>query len=190
MTDVENAETSNISGITPVLGIKSYEDAVAHYVDWLGFNLDWEWREAPGRPVIMAISRDDVSLMLNESPDSAMGSWITLGVTGIQALADEWNGRRSGSATVVEGPPYEILEIHVTDSCGNRLVFQQQPSAQEKAEREARRPEIRSYIRQQLSAGASCPTPAEVVEAIGGPIGMAMEILCEFPEYEQATRRK
>lgn len=68
--------------------------AVAHYVDWLGFNLDWEWREAPGRSVIMAISHDGVSLMLNEDDERSVGSWLTLSVTHLQALADEWNPKR------------------------------------------------------------------------------------------------
>ncbi|MDK1023881.1 MAG: hypothetical protein QGD92_06575 [Gammaproteobacteria bacterium] len=44
-----------IMEIVPVLGIGSYDEAVAHYVDWLGFDLDREWREevvdAIGRPL-------------------------------------------------------------------------------------------------------------------------------------------
>lgn len=39
----------NMTRIGPVLRILSYEDAVAYYVDWLGFTIDWEWRETPGR---------------------------------------------------------------------------------------------------------------------------------------------
>ena len=34
----------------PVLRIGSYEEAVDHYADWLGFKLEWDWREAPGQP--------------------------------------------------------------------------------------------------------------------------------------------
>ena len=30
--------------IVPNLRIGSAREAIAFYVDWLGFNLDWEWR--------------------------------------------------------------------------------------------------------------------------------------------------
>ena len=80
MTADNAAEAPNIATIIPVFGIGSYDEAVAHYVDWLGFNLDWEWRSAPGRPVIMAISRPGVGLMLNEANTSAVGSSLVLHV--------------------------------------------------------------------------------------------------------------
>ena len=201
MTDVTHNEAADnsteapkITGMVPVFGIKSYAEAVAHYVDWLGFKLDWEWREAPGRPVIMSISRDGVSVMLNEADETAnigvaRGAWLTLSVTGIYALADEWNAKRPNSVTVIDGPPYEFPEIHVIDPSGNRLVFGQQVSSQEEALRQERKPYMRDYIRRRLADDHECPTPKEVVKAIGGPIGIAIEILCEFPEYGQATRR-
>jgi hypothetical protein len=48
---------------------------------------------------------------------------------------------------------------------------------------------MRDFIRQRLAEGKPCPTPEEVVEAIGRPPGLAMDVLGEFPEYEQAARR-
>lgn len=186
--DGNSKEAPQITGMVPVFGIRSYEEAVAHYVDWLGFNLDWEWREAPGRRVIMAISRDGVSLMLNEDDESAIGSWLTLNVTNLYALADEWNDRRHHSVTVAIEPPYDIPSIFLTDPFGNRMDFQQPISAEEKEARKHRASLMRDYIRQRLADGNSCPTPQEVVDAIGRPLGLAMDILCEFPEYEEATR--
>ena len=57
-------EEPRIERMVSVFGISSYTEAVAHYIGWLGFNLDWEWRQAPGQPVIMGISRDKI------------GSWV------------------------------------------------------------------------------------------------------------------
>ncbi len=187
-SDGNSAGTSKITGIVPVFGIRSYKEAVAHYVDWLGFNLDWEWREAPGRPVIMAISRDGASLMLNEDDELAVGSWLTLRVTHLHALADEWNAKRPNSVIVAVEPPYDIPSVLLTDPFGNRMDFQQPVSAEEAEVRKRRASLMRDYIRQQLAGGNPCPTPEEVVEAIGRPLGLAMNILCEFPEYEQPTR--
>ncbi len=180
--------TVKITGMVPVFGINSYEAALAHYVDWLGFNIDWEWREAPGRPVIMSISRGEVSLMLNEGDDQSMGSWLTLNVTDLQALADEWNERKPGVAIVAISPPYDIPSIFLTDPFGNRMDFQQPLSDEETATRKNLTAKMRDYIRERINNGNTCPTPQEVVDAIGRPIGMAMDVLCEFPEYEQQTR--
>ena len=34
-----------IDTIVPVFGVGSYEETVSHYVEWLGFKVDWEYRE-------------------------------------------------------------------------------------------------------------------------------------------------
>ena len=62
---------ANITRIRPVLHIHSYDEAVAFYVAWLGFRIEWEWREAPGKPVIMEISRDGVDIHLVEGGDES-----------------------------------------------------------------------------------------------------------------------
>ncbi|MCH8292965.1 hypothetical protein IH992_17895, partial [Candidatus Poribacteria bacterium] len=123
-SDGNSGEMPKITEIVPVFGIGSYDEAVAHYVDWLGFNLDWEWREAPGRPVIMAISRDGVSLMLNEHPASSSASSLVLKVTDIYAFAEEWNAKRPNSVTVDIEPPYDIPSISLRDPFGNSMDFQ------------------------------------------------------------------
>ena len=180
--------THRIMEVETVFGIGSYDEAVGFYVDWLGFNLEWEWREAPGRPVIMAISRDGVSLMLNEHPDSPSASTLVLRVNDLGAFAEEWNSRRPNSVTIDVGPPYEIPTVSLRDPFGNRLDFEQPISAEEQAARDERIPRMRDHICHQLADDGACPTPEQVVEAIGGPLGLAMKILGEFPEYEQATR--
>ena len=34
-----------IDTIVPVFGVGSYEETVSHYFEWLGFRVDWEYRE-------------------------------------------------------------------------------------------------------------------------------------------------
>ena len=180
--------THRIAEVVPVFTIGSYDEAVVFYVDWLGFSLDWEWREAPGRPVVMAISRDGVSLMLVEQTDSPSASWLNLKVDDLGAFAEEWNSRRPNSVTVGVSPPYEIPTVSLQDPFGNRLDFEQPVSAEEQAARDARIPHMREYIRHRLADHGVCPAPEQVVEAVGGPIGLAIEIMGEFPEYEHAAR--
>jgi hypothetical protein len=182
-------DAPEITEIIPVFGIDSYAEAVAHYVDWLGFNLDWEWRETPTSPVIMAVSRQGASLMLNEFSDSATASSLVLKVNDLAAFAREWNGRRAGSAEIVIAEPYDIPTISVKDACGNHMDFQQPESAEEEALRLQRAIAMREYIRSRLDTGHDCPTAAEVVDAVGRPPGLAMDVLCEFPEYQTASQQ-
>ena len=173
-----------VTEVVPVFGIASYDEAIAFYVDWLGFSIDWEWREGPGRPVIMSISRDGVSLMLNEYPDSPSASWLSLKVNDLSAFAGEWNARRPDSAAIDISPPYELPTVSFQDPFGNRLDFEQPISAEEQAARDERVPLMRSYIRRYQAHDGAYPTPEQVVEAVGGPLGLAIEVLGEFPERE------
>jgi hypothetical protein len=186
MTDGNDTTSPNITLTTPVFGIRSYDDAVAYYVDWLGFNLDWEVRSPATSPVIMRVSRDGLALCLNEHPSVACGFGILLETTDLDALAAEWNSRRPGSVEVYLQPPYEIPCVELTDPFGNEMHFQGVLPDEEWAAREKRQVRMRAYIRQRLADGHACPTPDEVVEAIGRPVGLAMAALSKFPEYEGA----
>jgi hypothetical protein len=64
------AEQPILHAPRPALRIGNFETAIDHYVAWLGFNLDWEWREAPGQPAIGFLSRDHFAFMINEYPDA------------------------------------------------------------------------------------------------------------------------
>ena len=180
-----------IEAMVPVFGIDCYDQAKAHYVDWLGFAIDWEWREAEGQPVIMAISRDQASFMLNEY-DAPAPSIVTLKVTDLASLAAEWNGRRPGSVEVAIEPPYEFPAVLIKDPWGNALHFQQPLDAAEQAVRAANRERMRDCVRALRSAGKPFPAPAELREAIGPDLGTAVEVLNEFPGYAAAfnARRK
>ena len=174
-----------IEEMVPVFGIASYADAKAHYVDWLGFTIDWEWREAAGRPVIMAISRDHAAFMLNEYDEPAP-STVTLKVDDLASLAGEWNSRRPGSVEVAIEPPYEFPAVLIRDSCGNALHFQQSLTASEEAARAKNRERMREHVRALRAAGKPFPTPAALREAIGPALGIAIEVLNEFRDYAAA----
>ena len=175
-----------IERMVPVFGISSYKEAVAHYIDWLGFNLDWEWREAPGLPVIMAISRDNVAFMLSENGDAPGASEVTLHVSNLEVLADEWSEKRPGSAIVEIELPYEIPTVTVTDFSGNTLSFHREGTAEQERLRAQNVPKMREYIQKKLDDGQALPTPQEVREAVGPVLGFAIEVLNEFPGYVEA----
>ena len=115
-----------IDNIVPVLGVGSYEETVSHYVEWLGFNVDWEYREEQ-LPFVISITRDGFSFMLAES-ETSNGSWTTIYVSDLEAMSEELNSRRSNSVKIELYPPNDIAQIHVIDPWKNLLVFEQSPN--------------------------------------------------------------
>jgi catechol 2,3-dioxygenase-like lactoylglutathione lyase family enzyme len=167
----------------PVLKVGSFEQALEHYRDWLGFRLDWEWREAPRQPTIAAFSRDDAAFMVTEYQDGPGPVELHLDVSNLDALVDEWNMRRPGAATVHVAPPGEFPEVRISDAWGNLIAFEGKEEATLRKRREPVRPKMRQYVESELNAGRPIPTPEQVREAVGPPIAMAVEVLNEFPEY-------
>ena len=59
-----------IGNIVPVLIVGLYEETISHYVEWLGFKVDWEYREEK-LPFVISITRDGFSFMLTELDTSS-----------------------------------------------------------------------------------------------------------------------
>ena len=121
-----------IDNIVPVLSVGSYEETVSHYVEWLGFNVDWEYREEQ-LPFVVSVSRDGFSFMLAEldstsETETSTGSWTVIYVSDIEAMSAELNSRRSNSVKIELYPPNDIAQIHVIDPWKNLLVFEQSPN--------------------------------------------------------------
>ena len=115
-----------IDSIVPVFGVGSYEETVSHYVVWLGFKVDWEYREEQ-LPFVVSITRDGFSFMLAEA-ETSNGSWTTIYVSDLDAMSEELNSRRSNSVKIELYPPNDIAQIHVMDPWKNLLVFEKSPN--------------------------------------------------------------
>ena len=50
----------------PVLRIDDYEKAKSYYLEFLGFEIEFEWRHADGLPVYMGVKRGALVLHLTE----------------------------------------------------------------------------------------------------------------------------
>ena len=123
---------STIGNVVPVLSVGSYEETVSHYVEWLGFDVNWEYREEQ-LPFVISISRDGFSFMLTDldtssEPETSTGSWTVIYVSDIEAMSEELNSRRSNSVKVQLYPPLNIAQVHVKDLWNNLLVFEQSPN--------------------------------------------------------------
>lgn len=115
----------NLSRITPIL--RSFNEAQTRefYVDFLGFQVDWEHRFEPGLPLYLQVSRGDCVLHLTEHfGDCNPGSAIRIETSGLDEfhaalLAKQFKYSRPG----IEDMPWGSREMSIRDPSGNRLTF-------------------------------------------------------------------
>ena len=109
----------------PLLRIFDRAKALAFYVDFLGFTIDWEHRFEPTLPVYTQVSRAGCVLHLTEHHgDCTPGSTVFVRMTGLdefhrELMARDYPYARPG----VEIAPWNAMLMQVTDPFGNRLRF-------------------------------------------------------------------
>ena len=113
-----------LSPAIPILRIFSVDKAREFYLDFLGFEWDWEHRFEPGLPLYAQVHRGDLVLHLSEHHgDATPGSAIFVRTVGVDDYQAELIARRYGYARPgVEDAPWGRL-LQVTDPFGNRLTF-------------------------------------------------------------------
>ena len=109
----------------PILRIFADGKAREFYVDFLGFNVDWEHRFEPGLPLYMQVSRDGCVLHLSEHHgDCSPGAAIRIETDGLDAFHSELSSRKYRYARPgIENMPWGTRDMSVKDPFGNRLTF-------------------------------------------------------------------
>jgi catechol 2,3-dioxygenase-like lactoylglutathione lyase family enzyme len=104
----------------PVLRIYDVAKAKEFYVDFLGFEIDWEHRFDDNAPLYLQVSRSGVKLHLSEHyGDGTPGSVVYIRGTGIAALSKELHakGARFARPSPTDAAP------KLTDPFGTVLRF-------------------------------------------------------------------
>jgi catechol 2,3-dioxygenase-like lactoylglutathione lyase family enzyme len=104
----------------PILRIYDIAKAKEFYVDFLGFQIDWEHRYGEDLPLYMQVSRSGLKLHLSEHyGDGTPGSVVYVRGQNIAALAKELNAKQARFAR--PSPTHNAPAI--TDPFGNVLRF-------------------------------------------------------------------
>ena len=111
--------------VTPILRIFDECKAREFYVDFLGFQVDWEHRFEPDLPLYLQVSRGGFVLHLSEHHgDCCPGAAMRIETDDIDALHAELAGKRYGYARPqVDDTPWGSRDMSVRDPFGNRLTF-------------------------------------------------------------------
>ncbi|MCM3269118.1 glyoxalase superfamily protein [Paenibacillus elgii] len=114
-----------LKSVTPILRIFDETKARAFYVDYLGFQIDWEHRFEENLPLYMQISLGTCTLHLSEHHgDCCPGAAVRIEAENLAAFhaeleAKDYKYARPG----IEATPWDTRELTVTDPFGNRLIF-------------------------------------------------------------------
>ena len=102
----------------PILNVKSVPNAIAYYVDKLGFEKEWDWGAPPDFACVL---RDDVRIFLCQDGQGAKGMWISVFIRDVDALYEEY---KEAGAVIRQKPttfPWGVREMNVEDLDGHRL---------------------------------------------------------------------
>jgi catechol 2,3-dioxygenase-like lactoylglutathione lyase family enzyme len=118
-----------VARVIPVLRIFDVPRAKEFYLDYLGFQLDWEHRFQPEMPLYCQVSRAGAILHLSEHHgDGSPGVVVYVEVSGVRDYHSELHGKSYSYLR----PGLEVDEIgtclEVIDPFGNRIRFNEPPA--------------------------------------------------------------
>lgn len=114
-----------MKSVTPILRIFDEKKAKEFYMEFLGFELEWEHRFEEDFPLYMQVSYGNCIIHLSEHHgDCSPGAALRIEIENIEGLhaillAQEYNYARPN----LERTPWKTRELTVTDPFGNRIVF-------------------------------------------------------------------
>ena len=110
---------------TPILRICDEAKALAFYVDFLGFTVDWQHRFGEHFPVYLQVSRGDCVLHLSEhSGDCVAGSALRIETQGLEAFQAQLLAHPYPCGRLhIQAMPWGSQDMTVVDPFDNRLVF-------------------------------------------------------------------
>ena len=123
-SEASNAGRTEFEGVTPILRVKDMQASIEHYVQVLGFKVDWQ---SPG---FASVSRDRCHIFLCEGDQGNPGAWVWIGVGDCQLLFAEY----SANGAKVRHPPTNYpwaYEMQIEDPDGNVLRFGSEAKADE-----------------------------------------------------------
>ncbi|MCA9226694.1 MAG: hypothetical protein KDA47_13825 [Planctomycetales bacterium] len=122
-----SARGFRVKSSIPVLRMFDEAKAKAFYLDYLGFEVDWESRFSPTAPLYMQIHLGDAVLHLNgHAKEDAPISEVNIPVVGLQNYCDYLNARRAEyPEAIAVDPRYQgrNTDLNIWDPFGNYLVF-------------------------------------------------------------------
>ena len=112
--------------VTPVFQITDYALAVAFYIDWLGFSIDWEERPASGG-YYLQVSRSSIVVHLTNYPnESSAGARAMVDFAGLLSFHRLLLQKEAAFPTPpLRKAPWNdrVMQLELFDPAGNCLLL-------------------------------------------------------------------
>lgn len=114
-----------VGSVIPILRSYNAAETRSFYIEYLGFQVDWEHRFDPKAPLYMQVSRGQAVLHLSEHHgDCSPGSAVRIWVDDINAFhAEITQNPHPRLRPGIEEQPWGLREISITDPSYNRVIF-------------------------------------------------------------------
>ena len=108
----------------PTFRITDYKKAIAFYIDFLGFNIDWEHRFGETEPIYMQISKNGLVLHLSENGRFKTGVIIFVETKGIENFRKNILNTKNGKLIPeILTTNWNTKQLEIEDPFGNLLRF-------------------------------------------------------------------
>ena len=119
----------------PIFRMFSVEKAREFYLDYLGFQVDWEHRFEPELPLYMQVTRGGLTLHLSEHHgDCTPGARVFVEMNGVTELHAELTGKNYNYLRPGLNKEDWGLSLTVTDPFMNRITFNDRGATAEVAD--------------------------------------------------------
>ncbi|WP_127548881.1 MULTISPECIES: glyoxalase superfamily protein [Paenibacillus] len=114
-----------LKSIVPILRIFDENKAREFYLEYLGFQLDWEHRFEQEMPLYMQVSLDSIVIHLSEHHgDCTPGAALRVETDNLDTFQGILRQKKYKNARPgIEETPWQSREMTVTDPFGNRIIF-------------------------------------------------------------------
>ena len=111
--------------VAPLIRIFDENKAREFYIDFLGFNIDFEHRHFDDAPLYMQISKGDCLLLLSEHHgDSSPGIAINIETDELESYCKELNQKNYKYARPgIQNMPWGSRNMSIADPFGNKITF-------------------------------------------------------------------
>ena len=119
-TEPKKATAATLGGVTPIFRVQNLQASIHHYVNVLGFKLNWQ------QAGFASVSRDRCGLFLCEGDQGHFGTWVWIGSEDIEPLCAEFLAQ----GAKLRHPPTNYqwaYEMQIEDPDGNVLRFGSDP---------------------------------------------------------------
>ena len=114
-----------VEQVIPIFRIFDYNKAVEFYIDWLGFQIDWDHRFDDNAPIYMQVSGKGLTLHLSEHHgDATPGSQAFVYCKELKGYHEELIQKNyKYNKPGFEETFYNCYCVQVIDPFGNRISF-------------------------------------------------------------------